>query len=104
MRISDWSSDVCSSDLIAGGHTTGDTDWVSRMAYRGIGGHRENTIAHLDGEGARDGNRGRCNSGDAWKSRNRNDLERWTAASCASDRNAGDIPHASRHLVVARDR
>src|SRR3546814_7237127 len=71
---------------ISGGHTTGDTDWVSRMAYRGIGGHRENTIAHLDGEGARDGNRGRCNSGDAWKSRNRNDLERWTAASCARDR------------------
>src|SRR3546814_9511264 len=22
---------------ISGGHTTGDTDWVSRMAYRGIG-------------------------------------------------------------------
>src|SRR3546814_18700067 len=39
---------------ISGGHTTGDTDWVSRMAYRGIGGHRENTIAHLDGEGERE--------------------------------------------------
>src|SRR3546814_8657386 len=37
MRISDWSSDVCSSDLIFG-HRLGRDGWVRRHCWSGCGG------------------------------------------------------------------
>src|SRR3546814_4452020 len=47
MRISDWSSDVCSSDLplAARQHEAGDADGIGRC--HGLADHREGLLRHL---------------------------------------------------------
>src|SRR3546814_18959485 len=51
MRISDWSSDVCSSDLLAAGHLVEAVDGAQQGRLAGAGEpHEDADLALLDGQ------------------------------------------------------